>query len=147
MVRQVVVQVGEGNFILCPDRLPDDDLVDVIELIPVLIPMEEIERDQHQHITSIITCCVMRGRVRLIFKHMKYASPQQHENDMVYHFFFCSCELAGNRKHKICWSILFLKAGGPYWRLMSRTRGSNFGPPGIAIFKALEVKKALRSNR
>jgi len=38
MVRQVVVQVGEGDFVLRPDRLSDDDLVDVIELIPVFVP-------------------------------------------------------------------------------------------------------------
>lgn len=37
MVWQVVVQVGEGNFVLCPDGLTDDDFVDVIELVPVLI--------------------------------------------------------------------------------------------------------------
>lgn len=34
-----------------------------------------------------------------------------------------------------------------YWRLMSRTRGSNLGPPGMAILSALEVKKAFKSNR
>lgn len=38
MVWQVVVQVGEGDFVLCPDRLSNDNLVDVIELIPVFIP-------------------------------------------------------------------------------------------------------------
>lgn len=37
MVRQVVVQVWEGNFVLCPDGLPDDDFVNVIELVPVFI--------------------------------------------------------------------------------------------------------------
>lgn len=37
MMRQVVVQVGEGNFVLCSDGLTDDDLVYVIELIPVFI--------------------------------------------------------------------------------------------------------------
>lgn len=41
VVRQVVVQVGEGNFVLCPDRLTDDDLVDVVELIPVFISAGE----------------------------------------------------------------------------------------------------------
>ena len=35
---QAVVQVGEGDAILRPHRLPDDDLVNVIELIPVLLP-------------------------------------------------------------------------------------------------------------
>lgn len=37
MVRQVVVQVWEGNFVLCPDGLTDDDFVNVIELVPVFI--------------------------------------------------------------------------------------------------------------
>lgn len=50
MVWQVVVQVGECDFVLCPDRLSDDDLVDVIELIPVFIPVRE--RFQLQHMVS-----------------------------------------------------------------------------------------------
>ena len=33
----VVVEVREGYTVLCTDGLTDDDLVDVIELIPVLI--------------------------------------------------------------------------------------------------------------
>lgn len=37
MMRQVVVQVGEGDFVLRSDGLTDDDLVYVIELIPVFI--------------------------------------------------------------------------------------------------------------
>lgn len=41
MVRQVVVQVGESDFVLCPDRLTDDDLVDVVELVPVFISAGE----------------------------------------------------------------------------------------------------------
>lgn len=41
MVGQVVVQVREGDFVLCPDGLSDDDFVDVVELIPVFIPTEE----------------------------------------------------------------------------------------------------------
>ena len=32
-----VVEVGERYTVLCPHGLTDDDLVDVIELIPVLI--------------------------------------------------------------------------------------------------------------
>lgn len=38
MVWQVVVQVRESNFVLCPDGLSDDDFVDVIKFIPVFIP-------------------------------------------------------------------------------------------------------------
>ncbi len=36
-LRQVVVQVGEGDAILRPDGLADDDLVDVVELVPVVV--------------------------------------------------------------------------------------------------------------
>ena len=35
--RQAVVEVGEGNAVLVADGRADDDLVDVVELIPVLI--------------------------------------------------------------------------------------------------------------
>lgn len=37
-VRHVVIQVGKGDPVLGPHRLPNDDFVDVVELIPVLIP-------------------------------------------------------------------------------------------------------------
>ena len=37
VVRHVVVQVGEGDAVFGADRLPNDDLVDVVELIPVLV--------------------------------------------------------------------------------------------------------------
>ena len=35
--REVVVEIGKGNAVLRSHRLPDDDLVDVIEFIPVFI--------------------------------------------------------------------------------------------------------------
>ena len=38
----VVVQVREGDAVLSAHRLPDDDLVDVVELIPVLIPESQM---------------------------------------------------------------------------------------------------------
>ena len=46
MVWQGVVKVGESNFVLCPDGLPDDDFVDVIELIPVFIPEGKTKKNQ-----------------------------------------------------------------------------------------------------
>lgn len=58
MVWQVVVQVGEGNFVLCPDGLTDDDFVNVIELIPVLISagdkteLEYSKIKAHNHLAS-----------------------------------------------------------------------------------------------
>lgn len=44
MVRQVVVQVGECDFVFCPDGLSDDDLVDIVELIPVFVPAGETDQ-------------------------------------------------------------------------------------------------------
>ena len=38
--RDVVVQIWEGNAVLCADWLTDDDLVDVVELIPILISVK-----------------------------------------------------------------------------------------------------------
>lgn len=38
MVWKVVVQIRKSNLIFGSDGLPDDDLVDVIQFIPVLIP-------------------------------------------------------------------------------------------------------------
>ena len=34
-----VVEIREGDPVLCPQRLTDDDLVDVIKLIPIFIPI------------------------------------------------------------------------------------------------------------
>ena len=35
----VVEEVREGNSVLCSDGLADDNLVNIIELIPVFIPV------------------------------------------------------------------------------------------------------------
>ena len=35
---QTVVEVREGNTVLCADRLANYDLVDVIKLVPILFP-------------------------------------------------------------------------------------------------------------
>ena len=37
MEGEAVVEVGEGDAVLGADRLTDDDLVDVVELVPVFI--------------------------------------------------------------------------------------------------------------
>ena len=37
MEGKAVVEVGEGDAVFCADRLADNDLVNVIELIPVFI--------------------------------------------------------------------------------------------------------------
>ena len=39
--RQVVVQVREGNPVLCAHRLTNDDLVDIIEFVPIFISARE----------------------------------------------------------------------------------------------------------
>ena len=36
--RKAVVEVGEGNPVLCADWLADYYLVDIIELIPIILP-------------------------------------------------------------------------------------------------------------
>ena len=39
MEREGVVEIGEGDPVLCSQWLTDDDLVDVIKLIPILVPV------------------------------------------------------------------------------------------------------------
>lgn len=56
---QVIVQVGESDFVLCPDGLSDDDFVDVVELIPVFIPVGETKKDQLKHKSSCIYSSLM----------------------------------------------------------------------------------------
>lgn len=92
--REAIVEVGKGNAVLSSDWLSDDDLVDVIELIPVFISEEEKEK-----IKRVYTC---------IHNGYDVTNP-------------ISC--------------------------CSFTRGSNFGPPGMARLSALAVKNDLRSNR
>ncbi len=46
--RPVIVQMREGNFVLCSDRLPNDNLSDIVEFVPILIlfvniPVERFE--------------------------------------------------------------------------------------------------------
>ena len=41
MKRQTVIQVGKGNPVLGPNRLSDNDFVDIIEFIPVLITRQQ----------------------------------------------------------------------------------------------------------
>lgn len=36
-VWHIVVEVGEGDPVLGPNRLPNDDLIDVVKFIPILI--------------------------------------------------------------------------------------------------------------
>ena len=35
---QIVIKIGESNAIFCTDGLTNDNLVDVIEFIPVFVP-------------------------------------------------------------------------------------------------------------
>lgn len=43
IVGQIVVQIWEGYLVLCSDLLPDNDLVHIVELVPVLIPVNRNE--------------------------------------------------------------------------------------------------------
>jgi hypothetical protein len=40
--RPVIIQVGKGNLILCPHRVSNNDLADIIELVPVLVKIAKI---------------------------------------------------------------------------------------------------------
>lgn len=44
MVRKVVVQVRKSNLVFSADRLPDDDLVNIIEFIPIFVPRIQNQR-------------------------------------------------------------------------------------------------------
>ena len=39
-MRKVVVEVGKSDSVFCPDWLTNDNLVDVIEFVPIFIPVE-----------------------------------------------------------------------------------------------------------
>ena len=36
-IGHVVVEIGESDAVLCAHRLADNDLVDVVELVPILV--------------------------------------------------------------------------------------------------------------
>ena len=50
---QTVVEIREGDTVLSAHRLSNDDLVDVIELIPVLVPGEITSTLQLHEITVV----------------------------------------------------------------------------------------------
>lgn len=65
MVWQVVIQVRESNFVLRSYWLADDDLVDVIELIPVFISarsqifLNQLNKPSLQTLIETVTlCCI-----------------------------------------------------------------------------------------
>jgi hypothetical protein len=41
-MRQIVVQVGKSDSVFCPDWLSNDDLVDVVELVPIVVESQRI---------------------------------------------------------------------------------------------------------
>jgi len=56
----VVVQIRESNAVLGANRLSNDDLVDVVELIPVLISTQHTARHSYStnYITAHYTCAL-----------------------------------------------------------------------------------------
>jgi hypothetical protein len=42
VARSRVVQIRKGELVLSPDGLPNDDLVDVVELIPIIVLLLQI---------------------------------------------------------------------------------------------------------
>ena len=94
MVGHIIVQVWKCNPIFCTDWLTDYNLVDVIELIPVFIPINTQQLKSFS-ITKQLICNVLNT------------------------------------------------LPNTYAGFESLIRGSNFGPPGMAIFKAFAVKNDL----
>ena len=92
-MRHIVVQVWKCNPIFCTNWLTDYNLVDVIELIPVFIPITQ--SSQSFFIIQKLICNVLD------------TMPNT------------------------------------YAGFESLIRGSNLGPPGMAIFKAFAVKNDL----
>ena len=45
---QTVVEIGEGDAVLGAHWLSNDDLVDVVELVPVLVPGDTTRKMQSQ---------------------------------------------------------------------------------------------------
>lgn len=90
----IIIKVWECNPILCTNWLTDDNLVDIVELIPVFIPIKNSSSQS----------------LLIINRHM------------------CN---------------VHIRLSNTYAGLESLIRGSNLGPPGMAIFKALAVKNDL----
>ena len=94
IVGHIIVQVRKCNPIFCTNWLTDYNLVDVIELIPIFIPITQ-SSSQSFFIIKELICNVL--------------------NTMP----------------------------NTYAGFESLIRGSNLGPPGMAIFKAFAVKNDL----
>lgn len=44
MMREIVVQIRKCDFVLCANWLANNDFVNIIELIPILIPKKKKKR-------------------------------------------------------------------------------------------------------
>lgn len=69
--RHVVVQVGKCDSVLRTDRLSDDDLVDIIELVPVFVAHAlildqrfELRASRNGHVQSL--CCEEALRIEQV---------------------------------------------------------------------------------
>jgi hypothetical protein len=52
----VIIEVWECNPVLCANWLTDNDLVDIIELIPVFIPVKVLIKIISHHQTAHLPC-------------------------------------------------------------------------------------------
>ena len=129
MQGQAVVEVGKGDAVLRANGLSDDDLVDVIELIPVFISESWEGAVCVCARVCVCVCCLCVCVVCVCVV-------------CVCCLCVCSCVCVVCVRVCVCVCVLSYS----YW-FTSFTSGSNFGPPGIARLSALAVKKDFKSNR
>ena len=69
-----VVEVGKGDPVLRPQRLTDDDLVDVIKLIPILVPVitSQSINQSHSSRNDLMVKVVIAGNGR----HVRHTLPR-----------------------------------------------------------------------
>ena len=127
-VGQVIEEVGEGDPVLSPDGLPDDDLVDIVEFVPIIILKEKfcakLQKKEE----------IIRGIISNLFRHL--SNKKLHRQSSVADEFDLVDEFSSNKIQRF-----------PTCASESLTRGSNLGPPGMATLSALAVKKDFMSNK
>ena len=77
----VVVQVREGNAVLCTHWLSDDDLVDVVELVPVFISETSFDFFSLHGNTTTVDTCVSQGNHKEMNNKKPLQCPLAHNNN------------------------------------------------------------------
>ena len=148
--RQVVVQIWKCDPVFAANRLSDNDLVDVVKLVPIFVSAKQHEQISTDHNLELIHTGREWEELAVNYKVFSYLATRAL---VVYNKRPFPPE--GILRFNIL--IKFPKSlnsksldqfdSCTHWSSLSLTRGSNLGPPGIAMLSALAVKKDFRSNR